>query len=513
VSAQVQVEARVEQEPQTQRGGLVVVFGALMLALLLAALDQTIVSTALPTIVGDLGGLTQLSWVVTAYLLTSTVSTPLYGKLGDLYGRKKIFQAAIVIFLAGSMLAGLAQNMVELIGFRALQGIGAGGLIVGAQAIVGDLVSPRERGKYMGYFGAVFGLATIAGPLLGGFFVDHASWRWVFYVNIPIGVAALVAVATLLHLPRHTVKHQIDFLGAGLLAAAVSCVVLLATWGGSQFAWGSPQIIGLGVAALVLLGAFISVERRAAEPIVPLRLFRNKVFSLSSAIGFIVGFGLFGAVVFLPQYMQIVRGFGATNAGLLLVPLMGGVLVTSIGSGQLISRTGRYKVFPILGTAFMGLGLFLFSTMDQSTALGLTIAYMVVLGIGLGMVMQVLILMSQNAVDYRDLGTATSLATFFRSIGGSFGVALFGAIYAGGLTSNLAKLLPGFHLQGLSGGAGGATPQAIAHLPPTIHAGVIHAFAETLGTVFLSGVPFAVLAFILCWMIKEIPLRTSRQGT
>ncbi|MBV9524243.1 MAG: MFS transporter [Candidatus Dormibacteraeota bacterium] len=513
-----QRHAHLVAEPQSRPAelhgrALIVVLSALMLAMLLAALDQTIVSTALPTIVGELGGLAQLSWVVTAYILTSTVSTPLYGKVGDLYGRKRIFQAAIVIFLAGSMLCGIAQNMGELIAFRALQGLGAGGLIVGAQAIVGDLVSPRERGRYMGYFGGVFALATIAGPLIGGFFVDHASWRWVFYVNVPIGVAALAAVATVLHLPRYTVQHRVDYLGAALLAAGAGCIVLLATWGGTQYAWGSPQIIGLGVAGVALLALFVAVELRAKEPIVPMRLLRNSVFRNASAVGFIVGFGLFGAVVFLPQYMQVVRGFGATNSGLLMVPLMGGVLLTSIVSGQLISRTGRYKVFPIAGTALMALGLFLLSTMRADTPIALTLVYMIVLGAGLGMVMQVLIVISQNAVEYRDLGTATSVATFFRAMGGSLGVAAFGAIYSNALTSNLSRLLPGFHLSGLSGGTGNASPHAIALLPPVVHGSVIQAFADSLGSVFLFGVPFGAIAFLLCWGIKEIPLRTvARSG-
>ncbi len=510
----VQTEPRVARPPalDAARHGLPVILSALMLAMLLAALDQTIVSTALPTIVGDLGGLSELSWVVTAYLLTSTVSTPLYGKLGDIYGRKRIFQAAIVIFLVGSMLCGLSQNMAQLVSFRALQGLGAGGLMVGAQAIIGDLVSPRERGKYMGYFGAVFGLATIAGPLLGGFFVDHASWRWVFYVNVPIGVAALVAVATVLHLPRYTVRHRIDYAGAALLAAGVSCIVLLTTWGGTQFAWGSPQIVALAVAGGLLLTAFALVERRVAEPVLPLRLFRNSVFSVGSAVSFVVGFGLFGAVVFLPQYLQIVRGFGATNSGLLLVPLMGGVLFTSIGSGQLISRTGRYKVFPITGTAIMALALYLLSTMSVTTPLPVTLGYMVLLGVGLGLVMQVLVLVMQNAVDYRDLGTATSLATFFRAIGGAFGVAIFGAIYSNALLGNLARILPGVHLGGLSGGVGNASPAALAALPPAVHAGVVQGFSESLSTVFISGVPFGVLAFLLCWMLREVPLRTRSGG-
>ncbi|MGA9113644.1 MAG: MDR family MFS transporter [Candidatus Dormiibacterota bacterium] len=492
-----------------ERRRLMVVFGALMLAMLIAALDQTIVSTALPTIVGDLGGLTQLSWVVTAYILTSTISTPLYGKIGDLYGRQRIFQGAIVIFLVGSMLCGLSQNMAELIGFRALQGVGAGGLMVGSQAIIGDVVSPRERGRYMGYFGAVFGLATVAGPLLGGFLVDHASWRWVFYINVPIGVAALIATGLALHLPRQRREHRIDYLGAALLGAAVTCIVLLTTWGGTEYPWASPQTLGLALAALVLLGVFIPVERRAPEPILPLQLFRNGVFAVTNAAGFIIGLALFGSIVFLPQYLQIVKGDGATNSGLLLVPMMVGLLITSIVSGQLISRTGRYKVFPIAGTAITVVGLFLLSTMGATTPAVVTAAYMVVLGLGLGGVMQVLVVVVQNSVAQRDLGTATSTATFFRSMGGSIGVPIFGAIFSNVLIGKLAADLPaGFHLGGLSGGIGNASPQVLDKLPAVIHAGVVHAFAQSLGSVFLAGVPLAMIALVLVCLIREVPLRT-----
>jgi EmrB/QacA subfamily drug resistance transporter len=500
---------KVERRSVAERRRLMVVFGALMLAMLIAALDQTIVSTALPTIVGDLGGLTQLSWVVTAYILTSTISTPLYGKIGDLYGRKRIFQGAIVIFLVGSMLCGLSQNMVELIGFRALQGVGAGGLFVGSQAIIGDIVSPRERGRYMGYFGAVFGLATVAGPLLGGFLVDHATWRWVFYINVPIGIAALIATGLVLHLPRQRREHRIDYVGASLLGAGVTCIVLLTTWGGTEYPWASPQSLGLGLGALVLLGTFIQVERRAVEPILPLQLFRNSVFAVTNAAGFIIGLALFGSIVFLPQYLQIVKGDGATNSGLLLVPMMVGLLITSIVSGQLISRTGRYKIWPILGTAVTVVGLFLLSTMGAATPAVVTAAYMVVLGLGLGGVMQVLVVVVQNSVTQKDIGVATSTATFFRSMGGSIGVPIFGAIFSNVLIAKLVTDLPkGFHLGGLSGGIGNASPQVLDKLPAAIHSGVVHAFSQSLGSVFLAGVPFAVIAFVLVCLIKEVPLRT-----
>jgi EmrB/QacA subfamily drug resistance transporter len=485
---------------------VMVIFGALMLAMLLAALDQTIVSTALPTIVGDLGGLSQLSWVVTGYILTSTVSSPIYGKIGDLYGRKTIFQAAIVLFLVGSALSGLSQNMTELIGFRAIQGLGAGGLMVGAQSIIADIVSPRERGRYQGYFGGVFGISTVVGPLIGGFFVDHLSWRWVFYVNLPIGIAALIVTGLVLHLPTHHVQHRIDYVGAALLAAGVACLVLLTTWGGTQYAWNSAEIIGLGVAGVLLLILFIVQETRTAEPIIPLPLFRNSVFSVSSIIGFIVGFGMFGSIIFLPQYMQVVRGESATTSGLLLLPVMVGVLIASIGSGQLISRYGRYKVFPILGTAFTAVGLYLLSHLSPTTGHLESSLYMLVLGLGLGLVMQVLVLAVQNSVDYRNLGTATSVSTFFRSIGGSFGVAVFGTIFNNTLKTNLAKVLPpGVGSRALSGGH--ASPAALAGLPPALHGPIIHAYSKSLDTVFLSGVPLLVAAFVLAWFLKEVPLR------
>src|SRR5580765_6219731 len=426
-------------EPLTGRA-LWTVFGALMLGMFLAALDQTIVSTALPTIVGDLGGLSHLSWVVTSYLLASTVSTPIYGKLGDMYGRKPVFLVAILIFLAGSMLAGLSQTMAELIGFRALQGIGAGGLMVGAQAIIADIVPPRERGRYMGLIGSVFAVASVAGPLLGGFLVDSLSWRWVFYVNLPVGALAVLIVVTRLHLHTPTVRHKIDVLGAALLSAGVASLILVTTWGGSQYAWGSATIVGLAVAGVLLLVAFVWQESRAPEPILPLKLFRSRVFTVSSAMGFTIGMAMFGAIVFIPLYLQLVYGASPTSSGLRMIPLMAGLLIAAVFSGRLISRIGRYKIFPIVGTAVLVVGMYLLSKLGVGTAPWLASAYMAIVGVGIGLVMQVLVLVVQNDAKPREIGVATSTATFFRSVGGSFGVAIFGAIFASRLADQIKQL-------------------------------------------------------------------------
>jgi EmrB/QacA subfamily drug resistance transporter len=488
--------------------GLATVFVALMLGMFLAALDQTIVSTALPTIVGDLGGLDHLSWVVTAYLLAATLSTPLYGKLGDMYGRKPVFLAAILIFLGGSMLAGLSESMAELIGFRALQGAGAGGLIVGAQAIIADIVPPRDRGRYIGRIGAVFAVASVAGPLLGGFFVDNLSWRWVFYVNMPVGGLAVAIVLFRLHLRSPHTQHRIDYLGAVLLTGGVGALILVATWGGNRYRWGSATIGELAAAGLVLLAAFVWQERRAAEPILPFTLFRSRVFAVASAMGFSIGIAMYGAIVFLPLYLQLVYGASPTSSGLRMLPLMAGLLVAAIGSGRAISRIGRYKIFPIAGTGTLIVGMYLLSRLDAATPPWVVSADMVVVGLGIGLVMQVLVLVVQNDVRPRDVGVATSTVTFFRSVGGSFGVAVFGAIFASRLADRLAGLPNAVTLR--FGGAGvHLRPEQARDLPPEIHAAFLQAFAHALHGVFLWGMAFAVVPFALSWLLKEVPLRTT----
>lgn len=465
--------------PPTQRE-IWTIFGGLMLVMLLASLDSTIVSTALPTIVRDLGGLQHLSWVVTGYLLASTIATPLYGKLGDLYGRKRVFQAAIVTFLAGSVLCGTSPNLTALILFRAIQGIGGGGLIVGAQAIVGDIVSPRERGRYQGIFGAVFGVSNVAGPLVGGFIVEHLSWRWIFYINLPLGLIALVVIGAILHTPRGQVSHRIDYAGAALIATALSGVVLLTTLGGTTFSWASPEMALLAAISVAATIGFVMAERRAAEPLLPLSLFRNRIFAVSSAIGFIVGFSLFSSVTFLPLYLQVVRGEAPAASGIQLFPMMAGLLLTSIASGHIISRVGRYKIFPILGTATMTLALFFMSKLDAQTSIARIAIDMLVLGAGMGMVMQVLVLAVQNSVEYRDLGVATSGATLFRAVGGSLGVAFLGAVFSSRLSTASGR--------GLS---------------------EIAAYSEATQAVFLVAMPFAALAFALTWMLDEVPLRQT----
>ncbi len=493
------------------------ILGALLLGMLLAALDQTIVSTALPTIVGDLHGGSHLAWVVTAYLLASTVSTPLWGKLGDQYGRKTFFQASIVIFVIGSALSGFSHTMNELIAFRALQGLGGGGLMVGAQTIIGDVVSPRERGRYMGLFGAMFGVATVIGPLIGGLCVTYLSWRWVFYINLPLGILALFVTGAVLpgHLRR--VRHTIDYLGSLLLAGSATSLIIFASLGGVSWAWTSVPSILTAVLGVVLAMGFLLAEHWAVEPVIPLKLFRITVFNAASAIGFVMGFAMFGALTFLPLFLQNVKGVSPTTSGLRLLPLMLGLLGASIGSGRLVTRWGRYKIFPIVGTAMMTLGAYLLSTIDASINSWLLALYMFVFGLGLGLIMQVLVVAVQNAVSYQDLGVATSGATFFRMIGGSFGTAVFGAIYASVFTRTFAptlakvpaSVLKSFNPQTLD-------PALLTKLKSTaaglvFYEKYIDAVTHAVQIVFLVAVPISFLAFLLTFLLPELELRKSVQ--
>ena len=477
---------------------VLIVFSGIMLGMLLAAIDQTIVATALPTIVGDLGGLTHISWVVTAYLLAETVSTPLFGKLGDLYGRKRLFQAAIVIFVVGSALSGMATSMGQLIAFRAIQGAGAGGLIVLAMAIIADVVSPRQRGRYQGYFGAVFGAASVAGPLLGGFFTDHLSWRWVFYVNLPLGILALFVTSAVL--PRATARRRvrIDWAGTTLLSVAIICLVLLTTWGGTEYPWGSPVIIGLGIGTVAAGAAFVAVERRAAEPAIPLRLFRMRTFLVATVVSFVIGAAMFGSITYLPTFLQVANGASAGNSGLLLVPVMGGLLTTSIISGRIVSRTGRYRVFPIAGMALATLAIYLLSTLGTTSSRWESGLYMAMLGAGIGMVMQILVLATQNEAPVADLGVATSTVTFFRAVGGSVGVALFGALFNHRIVDLLGASAPT-----------GMTPEQIAALPASEHAATAAAFADAITMVFQYSVPLLLVGSVVTWFLRETPLRTQ----
>ncbi|HUZ42904.1 MAG TPA: MDR family MFS transporter [Acidimicrobiales bacterium] len=499
-----------EQEGLSHRR-IMIIYSALMLGMLLAALDQTIVSTALPTIVGDLGGLNHLSWVVTAYLVTSTCSTPLYGKLGDLYGRKLIFQAAIVIFLVGSALSGLSHSMLELIIFRGVQGVGAGGLMALAMAIIGDILSPRQLGRYQGYMMAVFSLSSVGGPAIGGLLTQDLSWRWCFYVNIPVGLAALVVTSSVLNLPFRRVQHAIDYVGAGLLVAAVSAFLLVSVWGGTSYPWISPQVIGLIVVGAMLVAAFIRREHRAAEPVLPLRLFRNGVFVTTNAAGFLVGMAMFGGTVYLPLFLQLVTGVSPTASGLLILPMMAGVTISSIGTGRLISYTGRYKIWPIGGAILTPIGMYLLSYMTRTTSRWESGFFMLILGTGMGAIMPVLIVAIQNATEQRDLGTATSANTFFRSMGSSFGVAIFGSIMNARLGYWIPKLVPAAATHaGLSARSVAFSPASIHHIAnAAVRNGIIDAFAHSLHTVFLVAAPVAALALPFILAMKELPLRTG----
>ena len=493
-----------------RRPNVLVVFAALVLVMLLASLDQTIVSTALPTIVGDLGGITHLTWVVTAYLLTSTIVGPLYAKLGDLYGRKVILQITISLFLVGSILCGQSRSMLQLIVFRALQGLGGGGLMVTTAAVVGDIVAPRQRGRYQGIFGAVLGVATLVGPLVGGFFVEHLSWRWIFYVNLPVGLLALVVIGFTFQVPHSSRRrqHRIDYAGVLLLAVGLSCLVLLASFAGTLVPWRSWPVTLLLLIGLAAIAAFAVIEQRSPEPLLPLALFRNRVFRVAAFVGFVVGLTMFSAVTYLPLYLQVVKGVRPSASGLQLAPMMGGLLVTSVFSGQLISRFGHYKPFPIAGTAMATVALFLLSRLDATTAARTIVFEMLLLGLGLGMVMQILVLAVQNAVSYENLGVATSGATLFRMIGGAVGLSVCGALFAHQLHWWLATLMPAG-----APAVEALTPEALAQLPPALRGPYLEAFALALRTVFQVAGAMAGLAFLATLFLPALPLRKTIAAT
>lgn len=496
-------------ESGLSRGKLIITFIGLILGILMAALDQTIVATAMPTISADLNGLSQISWIITAYLLGQTVAMPIYGKIGDFIGRRNAFHLAIVIFLSGSILAGLAQSMTVLIAFRAMQGIGAGGLMIGAQTIMAEIVSARERGKYMSVMGPMIGVATVLGPLLGGYLTEHVSWRWIFYINIPIGIGALIVTGLTLKLPHPQSQRRVDYLGATFMTGAVVCLVLLLTWGGREHDWLSPTIIGLGIGAVVLTPLWLWAESRAAEPIMPLHLFKDDVFRINTILAFLLGIAMFSAVSYLPTYLQLSLGVSATKSGLLMLPLMGGLMAAAVITGQLISRTGHYKVFSIMGTAVAAAGMYLLSTMDAATTRTEAALPMVVLGAGIGFIMPTLVLAVQNSVSSRDIGVATAGVNFFRQIGASFGTALIGSLFISRLSTNLKEGLPPGAADTLGQHAGAITPEQLGALPSKIADTIVVAYADALIPLYLYLVPVLLLGFITAWFLKEKPLRNA----
>ena len=498
------------EAPALTHRQILVVLAGVMAGMFLAALDQSILGTALPRIVSDLGGLDHLSWVVTAYLLTSTAVTPLWGKISDLYGRRLIFQLAIVIFLIGSALCGLAQDMPQLIAFRAVQGIGGGGLFAIALSIIGDIIPPRERGKYQGYFGAVFGVSSVAGPLLGGFFTDGPGWRWIFYVNVPIGAAALVVTSIVLKMPVVRREHKIDYLGAAMIVAAVSSFLLYLNWSGDANGWTAPISLVLVASAVIFSVFFVLVEARAAEPIIPLRLFRNAIFRIGNLYGFLCGIAMFGAIIFLPLYLQGVMGMSPTRSGMAMLPVVAGLFTSSISSGRLITRTGRYRIFPILGAAIIVAGLILLGTLEVDTPYWQVGIFGFIFGLGLGLTLQTIVVAVQNSVEMRDLGAATSSTTFFRSLGGAIGAAMFGAVLGIRLDHYLEQNLGA---EATSAAVDANDIQAMQDLPEPVRHLVLDAFTPALNDVFLVCIPFIIVAFVIALFLREIPLRSAADQT
>ncbi|WP_327658262.1 MDR family MFS transporter [Streptomyces sp. NBC_00483] len=482
------------------------IFAALMLTMLLGALDQTIVSTALPTIVGELNGIEHMAWITTAYILAATIGMPVYGKLGDLMGRKNIFLAGIALFLVGSVVCGLAQNMGTLIAGRALQGLGGGGLMITSQAIIADLVPPRERAKYMAPMGAVFGLSSVVGPLLGGWFTDEHSWRWAFWINLPLGVLAFFVAAVAIKLPRKAVKVTLDYLGTALMAAAVTCTVLFASWGGTQYEWSDPLVIGLGIGAVVAWVLFFFAEKRAEEPVIPLHLFRSPIFNVATLLGMIViGLGMFAIVGYMPTYLQMVYGKSATESGLLLIPMVVGIMGTALPSGAIMSKTGKYKVYPIAGTAIIMLTAYLMSTLDVSDPVWLVCVYVGLAGAGVGLMMQTLVLAVQNDFPGSEVGTATSANNFFREIGATLGTAVVGAVFASRLTDQLASRIPA-EAAAKVGDSDSLTPALVRALPADLRDTVVNSYQEALVPIFLYLLPVFAVGLVLAFVLKEKPL-------